>query len=59
MILEHFFDERSGMLKIAFTAIKEISPEEWQKQAEHCPGMNRGELIPVEEIRIRVKTIKM
>lgn len=35
------------------------SPEEWQSTAESCPGMNQGNLIPVEEILRRVKVIKM
>ena len=35
------------------------SPEEWQRTAENCPGMNHGELISVEEIVLRVKVIKV
>ena len=35
------------------------SPEAWQRTAEDCPGMNRGTLIPVEEITKRVNAIKM
>jgi Fe-S-cluster containining protein len=35
------------------------SPEAWAKAAQSCPGMNRGELIPAEEITRRVKVIRI
>jgi uncharacterized protein len=34
-------------------------PEAWAKAAVDCPGMNRGELIPAEEITRRVKVIRI
>jgi Fe-S-cluster containining protein len=35
------------------------TPEDWAKTEAVCPGSGEGELIPVEEILRRVKTIKM
>jgi Fe-S-cluster containining protein len=35
------------------------TPDEWQKTCEACPGAGTGELIPVEEISRRVRTIRM
>ena len=31
----------------------------WDRAAAHCPGMNHGELIPVEEITRRVRMVKV
>ena len=35
------------------------TPEAWQETCEICPGSGRGELIPVEEITLRRKVIRM
>lgn len=35
------------------------SQETWEKTAEGCPGINRGELIPTLEIRRRADVIRM
>lgn len=35
------------------------TPETWERTTQVCPGSGQGELIPVEEILRRVKTIKM
>lgn len=35
------------------------SPEAWARAAAECPGCNRGELIPAEEITRRVKVIRI
>jgi Fe-S-cluster containining protein len=35
------------------------SPADWAKAARECPGMNKGELIPAEEITRRVKVIRI
>jgi uncharacterized protein len=35
------------------------TPEEWEKTVAVCPGSGQGELIPVEEILRRVRTVKM
>ena len=35
------------------------TPEAWSAAAADCPGMNRGELIPAEEITRRVKVIRI
>jgi Fe-S-cluster containining protein len=35
------------------------TPEAWERTTKICPGSGRGELIPVEEILVRVKRVKM
>ena len=35
------------------------TPEDWEKTAEACPGCNKGDVIPVEEISRRLRVIKM
>ncbi len=35
------------------------TPEAWERTKAVCPGSGRGELIPVEEITLRVKVIKL
>ena len=35
------------------------SPEDWARAAAECPGCNRGDLIPAEEITRRVKVIRI
>lgn len=35
------------------------TPEDWKAMARDCPGANRGEVIPLEEITRRVKVIKI
>ena len=35
------------------------TPEAWQRTCEDCPGSGQGELIPVEEITRRLKTIRL
>jgi uncharacterized protein len=35
------------------------TPEAWARAADECPGCNRGELIPAEEITRRVKVIRI
>lgn len=35
------------------------SPGAWDAVGESCPGIDRGELIPVEEITRRLKVIKL
>ena len=35
------------------------TPEAWERTTKICPGSGRGELIPVEEIVKRVRTVKM
>ena len=35
------------------------SPEAWERTKAVCPGSGHGELIPVEEITLRVKVIKL
>lgn len=36
-----------------------VTPEEWKRTCEICPGSGQGELISAEEITRRVKIIKM
>jgi Fe-S-cluster containining protein len=36
-----------------------VTPEAWEKTCEICPGSGLGELIPVEEITRRMKTIRL
>jgi Fe-S-cluster containining protein len=35
------------------------SPEAWERTRAVCPGSGRGELIPVEEITLRLKVIRL
>jgi uncharacterized protein len=42
-----------------FWASNVETPEAWEKTVAVCPGSGRGELIPVEEILKRVRTVKM
>lgn len=35
------------------------TPEAWEHTKAVCPGSGRGELIPVEEITLRLKVIKL
>jgi uncharacterized protein len=35
------------------------SPDDWNRTAEGCPGCNRGDLIPVEEITRRMKVVRL
>jgi len=35
------------------------TPEDWQRTRRLCPGAGRGQLIPVEEITLRVKAIRL
>lgn len=35
------------------------TPADWDRAAADCPGCNRGELIPAEEITRRVKVIRI
>lgn len=35
------------------------TPADWDRAAAGCPGCNRGELIPAEEITRRVKVIRI
>jgi len=35
------------------------SPEAWQATCEECPGSGHGELIPAEEITLRLKVIRL
>ena len=35
------------------------TPEAWEHTTQICPGSGQGELIPVEEITRRVRTIRM
>lgn len=34
-------------------------PEAWERTCEVCPGAGRGELISVEEIRLRTRAIRL
>ena len=36
-----------------------VTPEEWQRTCEICPGSGKGELIPVEEISRRLRVIRL
>jgi Fe-S-cluster containining protein len=42
-----------------FWASNVESPAAWEQAAAGCPGCGRGELIPVEEITLRVRQIKL
>jgi len=35
------------------------TPADWQRTSEGCPGVGHGDLIPVEEITRRIKTIRL
>jgi hypothetical protein len=35
------------------------TPEDWANTESICPGSGEGELIPLEEITVRMKVIKM
>lgn len=35
------------------------TPEDWERTCEVCPGSGRGELIPAEEITMRLKVIRL
>jgi Fe-S-cluster containining protein len=35
------------------------SPDKWRQTCEVCPGSGRGELIPVEEITLRLNIIRL
>jgi Fe-S-cluster containining protein len=35
------------------------TPEDWAETERACPGSGEGELIPLEEITVRMKVIKM
>ena len=35
------------------------TPEAWERTKAVCPGSGRGDLIPVEEITLRLKVIKL
>jgi Fe-S-cluster containining protein len=36
-----------------------VTPEAWERTCQVCPGSGQGELIPVEEITQRLKTIRL
>ena len=35
------------------------SPEAWERTKAVCPGSGRGQLIPAEEVTLRVKVVKL
>jgi hypothetical protein len=36
-----------------------VTPEEWQRTCEICPGAGKGDLIPAEEITRRLNVIRI
>ena len=35
------------------------TPEAWEETSRHCPGANRGRLLPLEEIRARLEILRV